>query len=331
MRSTGARFRSLVVGIASFAVCLGLGCDGQAAEGGSGVYLLGSRGSLAGIAPPPGTYLLTDYYVYSGDASANIALPTTGGELALGLDADAFVSMTTLLHSTRYKIFGGRLAFGAVVPIVKKDVSATATLDLGGGAIGGRESDDVLAFGDPLLTAIIGWDSGHWHATFNSLLNLPIGQYSEGALANAGFNRWAYDATFAVTYLDPTVGTEFTFAPGFTFNGANLDTDYRTGTEFHLEVALMQHLSPNFAIGLAGYHYQQVTGDSGTAPQGFKGQVTAIGPAINFNFQLGALPVSGKAKFYHEFNVENRTEGNAGFLQLAIPLSVPAGPMPPLK
>ena len=49
---------------------------------------------------------------------------------------------------------------------------------------------------------------------------------------------------------------------GFTFNGENPATDYKTGTEFHVDWALMQHVLKTFAFGIAGYRYQQITGDS---------------------------------------------------------------------
>lgn len=54
-----------------------------AVEGGSGVYLLGSKGSGAGILPPAGTYFLNDSYYYSGSASASTALPDEAGMLGL--------------------------------------------------------------------------------------------------------------------------------------------------------------------------------------------------------------------------------------------------------
>jgi len=111
-----------------------------------------------------------------------------------------------------------------------------------------------------------------------------------------------------------------TAAPGITVNGKNLDTDYRSGDEFHVEMAAMQHLSEKYAIGIIGYHYEQIDNDSGSAPDGFKGRVTAIGPALNFNFKVGEVPVSGKAKYLIESNVKNRMEGDAAFLQFAIPL-----------
>ncbi len=292
----------------------------EAAESGSGFYLLGSKGSLAGIIAPPGLYYSNDSYYFSGKAASSISLPTIGGELASELKARAFVNINTLLYSTEYTILGGRLAYGVSVPVVNQNVSASLTFNLGGESIGGSEKDSTFGFGDPLLAAILGWSHGNLHTTVNFLLNIPIGSHNSGALANAGFNRWGFDATAAFTYLNPENGFEATIAPGLTFNGENLDTGYKSGTEFHVEFAAMKHLSPQLAVGLLGYHYEQITDDSGTAPFGFKGRVTALGPAINFNFNIGELPVSGKVKYLHEFGAKNRIAGDAWFLQIAIPL-----------
>ena len=89
----------------------------------------------------------------------------------------------------------------------------------------------------------------------------------------------------------------------------------------------MQHFSEQFSVGVSGFYYDQITGDSGTAPGSFKGEAWAIGPAINWNFNFGEVPVALKAKYLHEFDVVNRLQGDAFFLQLAAPLWVP-GPEP---
>lgn len=89
------------------------------------------------------------------------------------------------------------------------------------------------------------------------------------------------------------------------------DSDYKSGADFHFEFAAMQHVSKQVAFGVVGYHYQQVTGDSGSGAVlgDFKGRTTAIGPAANYNFQLGMLPVSTSLKWTHGLDVENRLKG----------------------
>ena len=321
MRHTISRFWILNIQTAMvFVVAMAISWHVDAVEGGSGFYLLGGKGSLAGVLAPTGNYLAVDTYYYSGDISKNDDWPTVGGDLEFGLDADVFLAITTALHVSEHEILNGRLAFGLAVPVVYQDLSTDLELNFDGQVIGGSDSETDTAIGDPLLTAILGWNEGNLHTALNVLLNVPIGDYDEGSLANAGFNRWGLDTTVAFTYLNPDTGKELTVAPGITFNGKNRDTDYRSGDEFHVEVAAMQHLSEKYAIGVIGYHYEQLDNDSGSAPEGFKGRVSAIGPALNFNFQLGDVPVYGKAKYLHESNVKNRMEGDAAFLQFSIAL-----------
>lgn len=83
------------------------------------------------------------------------------------------------------------------------------------------------------------------------MINAPAGFWERGNLANIGFNRWAFDVNAAVTHLDQSTGLELSSAVGLTFNVENPDTDYKTGTEFHLELAAMQYFSKTFAAGIS--------------------------------------------------------------------------------
>jgi hypothetical protein len=176
-----------------------------------------------------------------------------------------------------------------------------------------------------VANALIGWHEGNWHWNIGTLLNIPIGPWSKNSDTNISFNHWGLDTTAAVTWLDPKIGLELSSAAGFTFNWENPDTDYETGTEFHVEWALVQHFSKSFALGITGYHYQQVTGDSGAGATlgDFEGRVTALGAVLTYSFALGKIPVSTQWTYFHEFDVENRMEGDAGLLTISMPLSIP--------
>lgn len=295
--------------------------DVQAAEGGLGFYLLGSKTSLAGFVPPPGMYLADFNYYYRGSTDINFNI---GGVAVVGgVDAEAYIKLFNGLWVAPEKVLGGHAAFSIAVPIGWKSVSAGVGIVGGPGPGVGFDVDDTH-IGDPVLGASLGWHEGNWHWSIGSLLNVPIGYWERGDVTNMGFNRWAADVTGAVTYLDMKSGLELSAAAGFTFNGENQDTGYKTGTEFHLEGAVMQHFSKSFAVGLQGYLYQQVTGDSGQGTQflgDFEGRVIALGPAVDFSFNLGTTHVSGNLRYFHEFDVENRLEGDAGYLNFVIPLS----------
>ena len=180
-----------------------------AVEGGAGFYLLGSKGSLAGVVPPPGIYLQSDDYFYSGDAGISgngsaQAFPI-GGIIAAGVEADAYYKIGTALWVLPDTVLGGNLGLSASVVGGWKDVSASLIIEpLGGIAL----QDDNTAFGDPVLAAMLGWHRGNWHWNVGTMINVPIGQWEEGRLANLGFNRWAVDLNSAVTWLDPASGFE---------------------------------------------------------------------------------------------------------------------------
>jgi hypothetical protein len=84
----------------------------------------------------------------------------------------------------------------------------------------------------------------------------------------------------------------------------------------------VRHFSQKFTLGVTGYHYQQVTGDSGAGATlgDFKGRATALGAVLTYSFALGKLPVSTQWTYFHEFDVENRLEGDAGLLTISMPL-----------
>ena len=311
----------------------------RAAENATGIYLLGIKTSMAGYLPPPGTYVTDINYYYSGDASgaaaAGIALRQTGN-LTLKADIDvtgnAYINLPLALWVAPQKVLGGNVGLGVMMPYGWKGVDvaidALVELQLPDGrtiGLGGHFDfeDSTTNFGDPVLNALIGWHEGNWHWNVGALLNVPVGPWDTESISNLSFHRWALDTSASVTYLDAKRGHELSMTAGFTFNGENPATDYKTGTEFHVEWALMQHVSKTFAFGIAGYHYEQITGDSGPGARigSFEGRVTALGPDITYTFMCGKIPISTELKYFHEFDVENRLTGDNGFLNVTIPLS----------
>jgi len=298
----------------------------QAAEGGHGVYLLGLRGPGAGILPPEGVYFSDSFYYYSGSAQASRGFPTEGGQIAAGLNAKVRLDLVSAAWTTPVQILGGNLAFSALLPIGGPSVNANATLasPLFPAGIAVAAHDSVFTYGDPAFSATLGWHSGNFHWTTGVTTFVPVGDYRQGALANVANHRLAADVNGAITWLDPNIGLDLSAALGVTFNQENAATNYKTGNEFHFEWAAVQNLSKQFSIGVVGYYYKQITGDSGLGATlgAFKGEVTAVGGTIGYNFKIGNLPVATRLKIYREFDVTNRLEGTAGFVTLSMPLYV---------
>jgi len=342
MRHRAAIIAVLALGLPSLDLS-----EGQAAENAAGWYALGTKASMAGYVPPPGTYFIDVNYYYQGTASGTAALGVALRDIGfenignLTIEADVkvdgrvYYNMPSVLWVAPGKVLGGNVGFGAIVPFGWKDVGvdidALATLTLGPpinqtfqqGARFSR-TDDSFEFGDPVLNALIGWHQGNWHWNIGMLVNVPVGPWSNSSISNLSFNHWGLDTTAAVTWLDPKTGLEVSVAPGFTFNWENPDTNYETGTEFHVEFAALKHFSQVFAAGVAGFHYQQLTGDSGAGARlgDFKGRVTSLGPIVTYSFTLGKIPVSTQLLWMHDFDVENRLEGDLGVLTVSMPLSV---------
>ncbi len=313
-----------LIGVAAAAVSGLLATPAQAAENGTSFFLGGNKGPMAGATPPPGLFVSNNVYIYSGSASPSLEIPV-GGKIVAGVDADLVLDMPTLLWVTGANVFGGRLAFAATVPVGGLDIFAEAQFQTPLGAPGPSIEDSVTTLADPVLTSFVGWDSGNYHWQAGVSLNLPIGDYKAGQLANVALHRWAADLFVAGTWLDPALGLDVSAVIGFTVNGKNNATDYKTGEEFHAELAISQHLSKEFTVGLVGFYYEQVSGDSGAgaALGEFQGRTAGIGATMGYTFHVGKAPISLNLRYYHELDVENRLSGDIGVVSLAMPLWVP--------
>jgi len=49
--------------------------------------------------------------------------------------------------------------------------------------------------------------------------------------------------------------------------------------------------------------------------------VSGIGPDIVYVLMCGKIPVITELKYFHEFGVENRAQGDAGMFRVSLPLS----------
>jgi len=301
-----------------------------AAEGGASFYLPGLNGSMAGFLPPEGAYFDDTTYFYSGSMSGNLKTPI-GGNIATGIGVDVWANFATGLWVTPVKVFDGDFALSLTVPFGTPRVKADAVLDgpliqrALGHAIGVSEEDATFNLGDPVVAGTIGWHDGNWHWKVAATASIPAGAYQPGELSNLALNRWVGDFSAAVTYLDPVLGLDLSTAAGFTVNGVNDATDYRTGNEFHIDAAITKNLTPDLTLGAIVSHYQQVTGDSGDGAKlgSFKGRTTAIGGMIGYTFHAGELPITTQVKLMREVDVANRPEGTIGWLQVSMPLWVP--------
>jgi hypothetical protein len=302
----------------------------QAAEYGLGNYLLGLTIPMSGYTPPAGVYFSDSLYFYQGNAGANVSLPF-GRAIGVGLKEQFLVNIATMSVFTDASFLGGTFGLAGTVPVGRAKVSADLAFVGPLGTIG--RSDSVTGLGDSAISAILGWQAGfhHWNVTATGFI--PTGDYNPDRLANMGLNRPGVDIKGGYTYLNTQTGTEVSGAAGLTFNWTNTATDYTTGTELHLEGAVIQHLPSGFSFGVGGYHYRQVTGDSGSGATlgSFEGRVTAVGPVIGYVLKAGVIPINLNGRWFAEFDTQNRMKGNAVFATLSMPLHIFAPPPTPPK
>jgi hypothetical protein len=288
--------------------------EGKAAESASGAYALGIRGAGAGVTPPEGIFFSNQVYIYKGTIAGRVSLGSA--QLPAQVTIKPLVNIPTLIWMTPLEIGVARLGTSLTVPFGNVSVA---------GSLGPlRRQDSIFTFADPSVGFFLGGRTGDIHWQFGVTGFIPIGDYRKGELANISKNRGALDVYGAVTWLEPTSGLDITNVFGVTFNAANNVTKYKTGNEFHWEWSITKKFDNGFSFGAVGYHYQQLSADSGSgAPLGaFKGRATAVGATVGYDFKLGKAPISTKVRFYHEVEAENRLKGNAVFLSFSMPLWV---------
>ena len=102
-------------------------------------------------------------------------------------------------------------------------------------------------------------------------------------------------------------------------NTKNNATDYRTGTEFHADFTVNQFLSQTFAIGLRGYVYDQVTGDSGNGARlgDFKSESVGLGPGVFWTPKLAQGKLVLVAKYMRDVRAINRIKSDYGTIAVA--------------
>jgi hypothetical protein len=180
----------------------------------------------------------------------------------------------------------------------------------------------IDALGDSAFAAFLGWEAGehHWNATLTGFA--PTGYYSSTELAITGLHRPGLDLKAGYTFLGLQTGIEASAAVGVTVNAINTATDYQSGAELHVEGALNEHLPFGLAAGVGGYYYQQITPDGGSGNKigAFRGRVAAIGPLLSYTLKAGAQEITLSGRWFHDFDVIHRVQGNAVFASLSFRL-----------
>jgi hypothetical protein len=297
-------------------VGLGFACGAsnvEAAEFGFNIYPSGSLTLGAGATPPPGFYVTAITGYYQGDIGGNV---NVGRAIAVDLKAKIFTAATNLLYVSKEEVLGGHLGLSVNLPAGYVDLKAQATI----GSLSGSREVNGWGLGDMMVRGQLGWTSGPFSHTVYLSGWLPTGRYDPTFAPNLGLHRPAADVTWAVTYIEPTTKLELSGAAGITLNATNTATDYQTGTESHFEWAVGKHFGEMLSLGVAGYHYIQLTGDSGSGATlgSFEGRNNGIGPALNYATQIDGHVAILSLRHFWEYESTRHFEGTLSTASLTV-------------
>ena len=320
MRRTGPNRRPQALFVAlDVSAIVGVAPSARADEGGVPFWFSGQYASFAAVPVAPGWSMPVQGYHYSGGTSREKEL-RRGNVATAGLDTTVSLLLAQPTYAPETKLWGGQLALGLGFGWGNNGVDAD--LAISGLVTEFGRSDSVTGFTDLYPVASLAWSEGNDNWMTYVTGDIPTGDYDPDRLANIGIGHAAVDAGGGYTYFDETKGREFSAVLGFTYNFENPDTDYTNGIDTHLDWAASQFLNEHWQVGLVGYAYGQLTGDS--SPQayndGLKSSVASIGPQVGYSFTVKGQPAYANLRGYWEFAAKNRLEGTAIFATLSIPL-----------
>jgi hypothetical protein len=303
-------------------VCVSLGSLLQAAENGRSTYAASSAADFGtGFVPPKvGLILRTELSYYDGDLSEQLL----GGAVDVDANLTAWVLTARFLWTTGLELFGGRHGVYVSIPFAAAESTSTITQQVPGGqpvTLSNRETETNI--GDIYVTPLaLSWQLGDWQIKWQETVIIPPGSYDSDNTLNISRNHFAFLSALGGTYRRGQEGAEINLRGGYIFNTENRDTKYTTGDEVFVDGSLSWRFKPTFTVGLTGYAYQQVTGDRGEGAifGDLKGRVFALGPVVRTVFSVRDHLFIGIAKWLHEFESENRFEGDLFMLSIVTSL-----------
>jgi hypothetical protein len=282
---------------------------------------------------PPKETFTTRYNMvyYNGGIAANEPLPIIPFVNTLGAEATSWAHGLSLLWRPPLDL-GDHWshAMSATIPFVWMDVSANVTA----GGMTGQRSSKEDGLGDiVLMPLMLNYNlSSNLNGNLRVAAYAPTGDYEVGRLANTGENYWTVEPTVGLVYFGVNNGREASLYLGADLNTENPDTNYKTGTQLHVDGTLAQHL-PLFGglagVGINAYWYEQVTGDSGSGANfgDFKGRTAGLGSVVSHVFKIGSVDMIAEAKWLHEFETRNRLEGDIVWFKLVAKFSSRPAPV----
>jgi len=291
----------------------------RADQGGVPFWFSGQFASLAAVPATPGWSMVVAPYYYKGSADKSHTFQT-GQTVSGGLSSIAPLVLLQPGYAFEDKVLGGQPYVGLGWGPGNNRTSADVSLSRPG--FDRSNGDSVTGGTDLYPFGSLAWNKGNDNWMTYVTGDIPVGAYDANRLSNLGIGHAAIDGGGGYTYLNNTTGREFSAVVGVTYSWENTHTNYKNGVDSHLDWAVSQFLSENWQVGVAGYVYYQLTGDSGRGDRvgAFKSRIAAVGPEVGYAFKYNGQAAYFNIRGYKEFWAQNRVEGYAIFATLSIPL-----------
>jgi hypothetical protein len=320
-RPAAARESARLALVAVLLVCV----TAQADEAGTPFWLSGSYFFSAAVPNAPGWYVPTQFYYYNGSSQRNKSFQR-GDTLNLGLNANLQFVFITPTWNPDVQWLGGQPSFSLTLGGGRNSTSADISISTKNNNSETLDRNDVMWGGMDLYPqGQIAWTKGYSNWMTYITGDIPTGAYNSQRLANIGLGHGAIDAGGAYTYFNTKSGFETSAVLGFTYNMENSSTSVRSGVDSHLDFDVAQFLSDHLHVGVVGYVYYQLSGDSGSGNLvgPFKSRVASLGPEVGYLFTAAGAQWYINLRGYWEFWAQNRLEGHAVYLTVSIPLQAP--------
>lgn len=231
-----------------------------------------SLGLPLGKALPKGLYF-SQKFAFGSANSVN------GTGNSVGVHANLYVTTSTIILSSNYRILGGRF------------FSYVTNLGLYHGTItmpGGRSGSVTSTSDWEILPLGLSWQiSKHTFVSIADGFNPPIGSYNPKRPINIGHDRWTFDQHINLSYISRSY---ILSANGIIeVNTPNKFHDYTSGSTYDVDLTALRKFG-HYETGPVGYYFDQFGADSGPSfLNGGKPTEGAVGWLVGYSGKKWAI------------------------------------------
>jgi hypothetical protein len=297
------------------------------------------------LLPEPGFYSALYNYYYTtdrlndsdGDKISSVTIFPPGGGAGVVVDVDVNVDMyvlvPTLLWVTEIERLG--IKYGALISPTFANANLDTLLSTASGRGGDIEAES-FGVGDLFVQPVwLGKTLDHWDLGLSYGFYAPVGKYDTETVTiegvgpvetesseNIGYGFWTHQIQGAVAwYPMDNKGTAAILALTYENHDKKKDFNVTPGENLTLNWGLSQFLplkkdmSLLLELGPAGYNSWQISDDSGSAANGTRDQVHAVGGQLGLTY--APWGASATVHGFYEYEAEDRFQGGSLGVNLA--------------